>query len=159
VFLFEKINGGYVMNQKLSLSLTDILVTVVIALIFAVIYYVWDGVYTILQLFVLHLDEIVYGMWFMAAILEYLMMTKNGVALICEFATAFCETIVLLQFDISLIIYGIVQGLVCEIVFMLFRYNNTKVYTAIIAGVVAAVSTLPLDWYYGYLGQVETWNL
>ena len=147
------------MNQKLSLSLTDILVTVVIALIFAVIYSLWDGVYTILQPFGLHLNELVYGMWFIAAIVAYLIIRKPGVALIAEFAAASGETIVLLQFDISLIIYGIVQGLVCEIVFMLFRYNNTKVYTAIIAGVVAAVSTLPLDWYYGYLGQVETWNL
>src|SRR5699024_10619874 len=112
------------MNQKLSLSLTDILVTVVIALFFVVVfslcvvvYSLWDGVSTILQPFGLHLNELVYGMWFIAAIVAYLIIRKPGVALIAEFAAASGETIVLLQFDISLIIYGIVQGLVCEIVF------------------------------------------
>lgn len=30
---------------------------------------------------------------------------------------------------------------------------------AVLAGIAAALSTLPLDWYYGYLGHLETWNL
>ena len=55
----------------------------------------------------LHLNELVYGMWFIAAIVAYLIIRKPGVALIAEFAAASGETIVLLQFDISLIIYGL----------------------------------------------------
>lgn len=147
------------MKKGNSLTLTDILITVVIALVFAVIYSLWDGIYTILQPFGLHLNELVYGMWFIAAIVAYLIIRKPGVALIAEFAAASGETIVLLQFDVSLIMYGLIQGLVCELVFLFFRYKSTSLMAAVLAGIAAALSTLPLDWYYGYLGHLETWNL
>ena len=147
------------MKKRNSLTLTDILITVVIALVFAVIYSLWDGIYTILQPFGLHLNELVYGMWFIAAIVAYLIIRKPGVALIAEFAAASGETIVLLQFDVSLIMYGLIQGLVCELVFLFFRYKSTSLMVAVLAGIAAAISTLPLDWYYGYLGHLETWNL
>lgn len=147
------------MKHSNALTLTDVLITVVIALVFAVLYSFWDGVYTVLQPLGLHLNELVYGMWFIAAIVAYLIVRKPGVALLAEFAAASGETIVLLQFDIALIMYGLLQGLVCELIFFLFRYNNTKLYVAILAGVAAALSTIPLDWYYGYLGYLETWNL
>ena len=147
------------MAQRNGLTLTDILITVVIALVFAVIYSLWDGIYTILQPFGLHLNELVYGMWFIAAIVAYLVIRKPGVALIAEFAAASGETIVLLQFDISLIMYGLIQGLVCELIFMFFKYKSTSLMVAALAGIAAALSTLPLDWYYGYLGMLETWNL
>ncbi len=147
------------MAQRKGLTLTDILITVVIALVFAVIYSLWDGIYTILQPFGLHLNELVYGMWFIAAIVAYLVIRKPGVALIAEFAAASGETIVLLQFDISLIMYGLIQGLACELIFMFFRYKSTSLMVAVLAGIAAALSTLPLDWYYGYLGMLETWNL
>lgn len=147
------------MAQRNGLTLTDILITVVIALVFAVIYSLWGGIYTILQPFGLHLNELVYGMWFIAAIVAYLVIRKPGVALIAEFAAASGETIVLLQFDISLIMYGLIQGLACELIFMFFRYKSTSLMVAVLAGIAAALSTLPLDWYYGYLGMLETWNL
>jgi len=147
------------MAQRNGLTLTDVLITVVIALVFAVIYSLWGGIYTILQPFGLHLNELVYGMWFIAAIVAYLVIRKPGVALIAEFAAASGETIVLLQFDISLIMYGLIQGLACELIFMFFRYKSTSLMVAVLAGIAAALSTLPLDWYYGYLGMLETWNL
>lgn len=147
------------MTQRRGLTLTDVLITVVIGLVFAVIYSVWGAVYTALQPLGLHLNELVYGMWFIAAIVAYLIIRKPGVALIAEFAAASGETIVLLQFDVSLIMYGLIQGLVCELVFLFFRYKSTSLMAAVLAGIAAALSTLPLDWYYGYLGHLETWNL
>lgn len=147
------------MTKRKGLTLTDVLMTVVIALVFAVIYSLWDGIYTILQPFGLHLNELVYGMWFIAAIVAYLIIRKPGVALIAEFAAASGETIVLLQFDISLIMYGLLQGLVCELIFLIFKYKSTHLMVVVMAGIAAALITLPLDWYYGYLGHLESWNL
>lgn len=147
------------MTKRKGLTLTDILITVVIALVFSVIYSLWDGVYTILQPFGLHLNELIYGMWFIAAIVAYLIIRKPGVALIAEFAAASGETIVLLQFDVSLIMYGLIQGLACELIFLFFKYKSTSLMAAVLAGIAAALSTLPLDWYYGYLGHLEIWNL
>ena len=121
------------MTKRKGLTLTDVLITVVIALVFAVIYSLWDGIYTILQPFGLHLNELVYGMWFIAAIVAYLIIRKPGVALIAEFAAASGETIVLLQFDISLIMYGLLQGLVCELIFLIFKYKSTHLMVVVLS--------------------------
>lgn len=147
------------MTARRGLTLTDVLVTVVIALVFAIIYSIWGGVYTALQPFGLHVNELIYGMWFIAAVIAYLIIRKPGVAIIAEFAAASGETIVMLQFDVMLMLYGLIQGLACEIVFAIVKYKSTALMVAVLAGVAAALSTLPLDWYYGYLGHLETWNL
>ncbi|WP_051021714.1 ECF transporter S component [Salinicoccus carnicancri] len=149
----------FLLALRKGLTLTDVLITVVIALVFAVIYSIWGGVYTMLQPLGLHLNELVYGMWFIAAVVAYLIIRKPGVAIIAEFAAASGETIFMLQFDVILMIYGLLQGLACEIVFAIVKYKSTALMVAVTAGVAAALSTLPLDWYYGYLGQLETWNL
>lgn len=147
------------MVKRNGLTLTDVLVTVVIALVFSFIYSIWGGIYTALEPLGLHLNQLLYGMWFIAAVVAYLIIRKPGVALIAEFAAASGETIVLLQFDVVLIVYGLIQGLACEIVFAIVKYKSTSLMVAVTAGIAAALSTLPLDWYYGYLGQLATWNL
>lgn len=147
------------MAARKGLTLTDVLITVVVALVFSVIYSIWGGVYTALQPLGLHLNELIYGMWFIAAVVAYLIIRKPGVAIIAEFAAASGETIVMLQFDVMLMLYGLTQGLACEIVFAIVKYKSTALMVAVLAGVAAALSTLPLDWYYGYLGHLATWNL
>ncbi|MFB9861320.1 ECF transporter S component [Salinicoccus siamensis] len=147
------------MKKRRGLTLTDVLVTVVVSLVFAVIYSVWGAFYTALKPLGIHLNELVYGMWFIAPVIVYLIIRKPGVALIAEFAAASAETIVLLQFDVMLIIYGLIQGLACELVFAIVRYKSTALMVAVSAGTAAALSTLPLDWYYGYLAHLEIWNL
>lgn len=147
------------MPQRKGLTLTDVLITVVIGLVFAVIYSVWGAFYTALQPLGLHLNELVYGMWFIAAVVAFLIIRKPGVALLAEFAAGAGETIVLLQFDTILIMYALLQGLACELIFALTKYKSVSMMTAVIAGFAAGVATIPLDWYYGYLGHLETWNL
>lgn len=147
------------MTQKKGLTLTDILITIVIALVFAVVYSVWGPVYSALSVTGLHINELLYGMWFIAAVVAYLIIRKPFVALIAEFGAASAETIVLLEFDTMLMMYGLLQGIACEIVFAMVRYKSTHVMIAMLAGVMASLSTIPLDWAYGYLGHIETWNL
>lgn len=147
------------MAKRKGLTLTDVLITVVIALVFSFVYSIWGGVYTALEPLGLHLNQLLYGMWFIAAVVAYLVIRKPGVALIAEFAAASGETIVMLQFDVMLIVYGLIQGLACEIVFAIVKYKSTSLMVAVIAGISAALATFPLDWYYGYLSQLATWNL
>lgn len=104
------------MRKKQGLTLSDILVTVLIAVIFAVIYNIWWIAYYTVQPIGLHIDQLMYGMWFAAAVVAYLIIPKMGIALIAEFAAGAGETIVMGRFDIPTIIYAILQGLACEIV-------------------------------------------
>lgn len=147
------------MTRRKGLTLTDILITVVIAFVFSVIYSMWGPVYSALSVTGLHINELLYGMWFIAAVVAYLIVRKPFVALIAEFGAGAGETIVTLEFNTMLMVYGFLQGLACEIIFAIFRYKSTHVMVAILAGVAASISTIPLDWYYGYLGSIESWNL
>ncbi|WP_199791572.1 ECF transporter S component [Staphylococcus chromogenes] len=147
------------MRKKQGLTLSDILVTVLIAVIFAVIYNIWWIAYYTVQPIVLHIDQLMYGMWFAAAVVAYLIIPKMGIALIAEFAAGAGETIVMGRFDIPTIIYAILQGLACEIVFAIFKYKSRTFMVSLLAGMAAALISFPVDWYYGYLSEVATWNL
>ncbi|RIL81796.1 thiamine ABC transporter permease, partial [Staphylococcus equorum] len=106
----------------------------------------------------LHIDQLMYGMWFAAAVVAYLIIPKMGIALIAEFAAGAGETIVMGRFDIPTIIYAILQGLACEIVFAIFKYKSRTFMVSLLAGMAAALISFPVDWYYGYLTEVATWN-
>ncbi|WP_419791953.1 ECF transporter S component [Staphylococcus chromogenes] len=147
------------MCKKQGLTLSDILVTVLIAVIFAVIYNIWWIAYYTVQPIGLHIDQLMYGMWFAAAVVAYLIIPKMGIALIAEFAAGAGETIVMGRFDIPTIIYAILQGLACEIVFAIFKYKSRTFMVSLLAGMAAALISFPVDWYYGYLNEVATWNL
>lgn len=147
------------MRKKQGLTLSDILVTVLIAVIFAVIYNIWWIAYYTVQPIGLHIDQLMYGMWFAAAVVAYLIIPKMGIALIAEFAAGAGETIVMGRFDIPTIIYAILQGLACEIVFAIFKYKSGTFMVSLLAGMAAALISFPVDWYYGYLNEVATWNL
>lgn len=147
------------MRKKQGLTLSDILVTVLIAVIFALIYNIWWIAYYTVQPIGLHIDQLMYGMWFAAAVVAYLIIPKMGIALIAEFAAGAGETIVMGRFDIPTIIYAILQGLACEIVFAIFKYKSHTFMVSLLAGMAAALISFPVDWYYGYLSEVATWNL
>ena len=67
-----------------GLKLSEILVTVLIAVIFAIIYNLWWLPYNLAQVAGIHLEQLTYGIWFMAAIVAYLIIPKPGIALIAE---------------------------------------------------------------------------
>lgn len=142
-----------------GLKLSEILVTILIAIVFAIIYNIWNFVYKAFQVSGLHIEEITYGAWFMAAVVAYLIIPKAGIALLTEFAAGAGETIIMGRFDIATMIYAFVQGLACEIIFAIFRYKSRKAIVAILAGLLTAISTLPLDFAYGYLASLTSWNL
>lgn len=142
-----------------GLKLSEILVTVLISVIFAIIYNLWWLFYNVAQVAGLHLEQLTYGVWFMAAIVCYLIIHKPGIALLAEFAAGAGETIVMGKFDIPTIIYALLQGLACEIVFAIFKYQSRSVMVAMLAGLVTALVSFPVDYFYGYLNEVAGWNL
>ncbi|MCE4956549.1 ECF transporter S component [Macrococcoides caseolyticum] len=150
------------MNRSVSskgLKLSDILVTVLVAVLFAIIYnFVWLP-YEAMKPLGLHLEQLVYGVWFMAAVVAYLIVPKAGIALLAEFAAGAGETIVMGKFDIPTFVFAFLQGLACEIVFMIFRYQSRSVIVCILAGVSAALISLPIEYFYGYMSEVAGWNV
>ncbi|NOU84295.1 thiamine ABC transporter permease [Paenibacillus sp. LMG 31460] len=141
-----------------GLRLTDILITIVIAAVFGVIYRVWGPMYDILKPFGLHAEQLSYGMWFMAATFAFLVIRKPGVALLAEVAAATIEALFGGSWGVSTLVYGLLQGLGAELVFALFLYRRANVGMTILASFASAALSLLVDNYYGYIDQLTFWN-
>lgn len=142
-----------------ALKLTDILVTIMIALIFGVIYKLWGPVYGFVSIFGLHMEQLVYGMWFIAATVAFLIIRKPGVALLAEVAAAHGEFIFGGEWGVATLLYGFGQGLAVELIFAIFLYKRFDKLTVSLAAVAAAIVSLVIDSYYGYIGDLAMWNL
>ena len=107
--------------MKKELKLTDILVTIVIAIAFGIVYILWGTVYYAVQPLGLHLDQLLYGMWFIAGTVAYFIIRKPGVALLAEIAAASGEFLLGSPWGLTVLLSGVVQGLFAEVVFRAFR--------------------------------------
>ena len=51
------------------------------------------------------------------------------------------------KFDIPTIIYALLQGVACEIIFAIFKYQSRSAAVAMLAGLVTALATFPVDYF------------
>nr|WP_309098967.1 ECF transporter S component [Fredinandcohnia onubensis] len=142
-----------------GLKLTDILVTIVIAIAFGIVYIVWGSLYYVVKPIGLHADQLIYGMWFIAATVAYLVIRKPGVALLAEIAAASGEFILGSPWGLTVLLYGVVQGLCAEAVFMLFRYKKYNLAVVVLAALSSCLGSVIMDFAYGEIGDLTAWNL
>jgi energy-coupling factor transport system permease protein len=142
-----------------GLKLTDILVTIVIAIAFGIVYIVWGSLYYVVKPIGLHADQLIYGMWFIAATVAYLVIRKPGVALLAEIAAASGEFILGSPWGLTVLLYGVVQGLFAEAVFMLFRYKKYNLAVVVMAAIASCLGSVIMDFAYGEIGDLAAWNL
>jgi energy-coupling factor transport system permease protein len=148
-------------EQKMSkrLKLTDILVTIVISIGFGILYKIWGPLYYAVKPLGLHLDQLIYGMWFIAATVAFLIIRKPGVALLAEISASSGEFLMGSEFGLEVLFYGLVQGLFAELILMAFRYKRYDLLVISLAGISSCAGSLILDFYKGYVGDLSTWNL
>jgi energy-coupling factor transport system substrate-specific component len=142
-----------------GLKLTDILVTIVIAIAFGIVYILWGSVFYAVKPLGLHVDQLIYGMWFIAGPVAYLIIRKPGVALLAEIAAASGEFLLGSPWGLSVLLYGVVQGLFAELVFMAFRYKRFNMSTAVLAAIASCIGSVIMDFAYGEIGALAPWNL
>ncbi|MFF3922684.1 ECF transporter S component [Paenibacillus lactis] len=144
-------------QPRKGLRLSDILVTVLVSLVLGVVYHFWGSVYNLLKPLFFEADELLYGMWFAAATLAYLLIRKPGVAIIAEVAAAHVEVLFGSGWGLTLLMYGLIQGLGAELVFAATRYRSSSTFTVALAGAAAAVGSMLLDFFYSYTDDLQTW--
>ncbi|WP_175989397.1 ECF transporter S component [Bacillus sp. Marseille-Q1617] len=142
-----------------KLRLTDILVTVVISIGFGVIYKIWGPLYNMIKPFGLHADQLIYGMWFMAATVAFLIIRKPGVALLAEIAASSGEFLMGSEWGLEVLLFGIIQGLFAEAVFFVTGYKRNSLMIISLAAVMSAIGSILMDMYKGYIGDLVVWNL
>ncbi|MFD1178303.1 ECF transporter S component [Paenibacillus puldeungensis] len=146
-------------SSRRGLKLSDLLVTVLVSVVLGVVYHFWSSVYNLFSPLFPEADEIVYGMWFIAPTLVFLLIRKPGVALIAEVAAAHVEILFGSEWGIQLVMYSVLQGLGAELIFAAFRYRKFSGSVAALAGIGAVIGSIIPDIYYGYVQDYETWLL
>ncbi|MFB9273986.1 ECF transporter S component [Cohnella cellulosilytica] len=145
-------------TRSRGLKLTDILVTIVIAVVFGIVYKIWGPMYDVFKPLGLHAEQLSYGMWFLAGTFAFLIIRKPGAAVLAEVAAASVSALLGSEWGISTLWYGLLQGLGAEIVFAVFLYRNFSVWVASLAAIGAAAGSLVLDFGYGYIDRLTAWN-
>lgn len=141
-----------------GLTLTDILVTIVISVVFGVVYKIWGPMYDVVKPLGLHAEQTVYGMWFIAGTFSFLLIRKPGVAILAEVAASAVSAFLGSEWGISTLWYGLAQGAGAEIFFLLFLYRRSGVVVLSLAALGAALASLILDFGYGYIDELSAWN-
>ncbi|XOQ16070.1 MAG: Thiamine ABC transporter permease [Shouchella clausii] len=145
--------------NKNRLRLTDMIVTILISVVFAVVYRLWTPITDLVSLPGLQADQLLYGMWFIAGTIAALLIKKPGVALLAETAAASGEFFAGSPYGPLLLLYGVLQGLGIELAFALFKYRVYTVWTASLGAVFASFASLGLDYFNAYLSDLTTWNI
>lgn len=113
-----------------SWKLKEIILVAMICIVFGVVYlgavYLASFIATALTPFGLSPlgNEIVFGIWFMAATLAGYILQKPGVAVVAEVIAAVLEVLMGNWFGPMVIVAGIIQGAGAEAVFAAYKYQK-----------------------------------
>jgi energy-coupling factor transport system substrate-specific component len=129
----------------------DILVTAVIGVVFGVVFWAWNNVwaaFSFLQPSVL--QDWVYGMWLVPAVLAPLIVRKPGAALFAEMAAASISALLGSQWGPDTLLSGFIQGAAAELVFAVTGYRRWSVAVLAVAALASAVGAWAHDWWLYY---------
>ncbi len=130
-----------------KVSVIDLVLTASLSAVIGAIFLVWSNiVWDSVKLLVgLLFVPIIYGMWFIGATVPAYIVRKPGIALLGEFLAAVLELAYGSQFASTVLLYGFMQGLLSELVFMATRYKKWGWLTMAIAGAAPALWAAPAD--------------
>ncbi|WP_062661496.1 ECF transporter S component [Aeropyrum camini] len=115
-------------------------VAVIASIIFYLAWYVYDFGTTLLGPI---LGVIVsYGLWYTGAIMGAVLVRKPGSAFLGETLGAFLEAILPTPGGFTNLVYGVLQGLAAELVYLYLGYRNLTVITSALAGAASGVGAL-----------------
>lgn len=123
------------MKKSYKWSLKDIIMIGLVSVVFAVIYlgavYLSISLQAILTPFGLSVfaNELIFGIWFMAATFTPYVIRKPGVAIIAEMLAAFIEVLMGNMYGPIVFVSGFIQGAGAEIGFAATRYKKYNWFT------------------------------
>ena len=106
-----------------------------------------------------------YGVWLMPGVLGALIIRKPGAAIFVELVAATIESLLGSHWGLTVVMYGLLQGLAVELVFAAGRYRSFGPVRALVAGALAGFTAANLDrlvyyptwdgaWFATYAGLV-----
>ncbi len=138
-----------VLKDIRSLTIFEIVLTLVLAASLGVAFWGWTFVYDLAKPFlkVAGLSYLVAGFWILASIFIPNIIRKPGVALAASLMAAFVESL-LTHWGLMSLVWGLVQGLGAEIVFFLFSYRKWNLMVLMLATILSTIFSFGLDYFY-----------
>ena len=131
----------------------DILVTAVIGVAFGVVFWVWGltwSAFAPLNLIFPVLQDSLYAVWLVPAVLAPLVVRRPGAAIFAEMVAAGVSATLGSQWGPDTLVSGFVQGAAAEAVFALVRYRNWSWPVLAAAAVASAAAAWAHDWVVYY---------
>jgi len=145
------------MATRFSWKLSELVITLVLAVALGVLWWGWTFFTALTRpLSAMGLSYLFVGVWFTGGTLVPFLIRRPGAALLGEVAAAFVEGFIT-QWGITAVIWGLVQGVACEIVFAVFAYKRHGLGVLVLAGALAGVFSYILDFFYSHYAGLATW--
>ncbi|MFI5261274.1 MAG: ECF transporter S component [Candidatus Limnocylindrales bacterium] len=126
----------------------DIVITAVIGVVFGVVFWLWDLVWSGAQPIFAgapQLEYVISGIWLLPAVLAPMIVRKPGAALFAEVMAAAVSALLGNTWGLDVILSGFVQGAGAELVFAFGLYRSFTLRTAVLAGAAAALGEVLHD--------------
>lgn len=140
----------------------DVVVASVIAVAGGVVFWTWDQLwYATDAAFAAFppAHAVLYGVWLAPGVLGALVIRKPGAAIYTELVASIVEALLGSSWGLSVVLYGIFEGLGPELVFLVLAYRSWRLPTSVVAGAVAGVAAGCLDLVYYYGAWHTDWKI
>jgi energy-coupling factor transport system substrate-specific component len=148
--------------------IVDIVTAATIAAAFGVVFWAWSLLWAAASpAFVAFppAQGFMYGVWLMPGVLGALIIRKPGAAIFVELVAATIEALLGSHWGLTVVMYGLLQGLAVELAFAAGRYRAFGAVRAVMAGALAGFTAANLDrlvyyptwsgaWFATYAGLV-----
>jgi energy-coupling factor transport system substrate-specific component len=127
----------------------DIVVAAVLAVAFGVFFWAfgvaWSGLAVLGPL-----QNVLYGLWLLPAIVVPLIVRKPGAAFFAETVAAALSALLGAQWGVDTLLSGVMQGAAAELVFAIARYRRYDVPVVVAASIAAMAAAFVHDWWFYY---------
>ncbi len=131
----------------------DVILTSNLALVFGLLFLGWGFIWNFakpLEAVMPGARDLLYGFWFIAGILAPYIIRKPGAALAAEMLAALAELLAGGTWGLTLLISGLIQGGLAEIVFAATGYKQFDLKILMLAGAAAGAGSLVVDYMFWY---------
>ncbi len=96
------------------------------------------------------IQDLFYGFWFLAAILVPYIVRRPGAAVAAEVVAAIISALLGAEWGLTVLVSGVIQGGLAEVVFAARGYRHYDLATLIIAAAAAALGSWVVDYFFWY---------
>ena len=136
------------MKSTHKITVFEVVLVAVLSVVIGVAFWGWTFVYEIFSplLKPIGMKYLFAGFWLFTGIFLPFIVRKPGVAVIASVTSSLIEGFIT-RWGLSAILWGFVQGLAAEIIFLIYGYKNWKITVLILASLFSAIASYALDFF------------